>query len=145
MRPASRLLSAAAAALVLLPVGEASAACTRRIVNRSVLTLVASQDGGPPFVLPPGHARAIRLAEPGQIDMMAYCSGALAGAPAAEIHLPYEAVQDRCYIEIGTNYIAKTFGRGTFGLQGTGPFAVNAPRQGDVVLGPAANESCLVR
>ncbi|MGY2050846.1 hypothetical protein [Methylobacterium sp. JK268] len=144
MLPSSRLLPRAAlAALVLLPLGQtaAQAGCTRRITNRSVLTLVGSQDGGPSFVLPPGRSHPVRLSAPGQIDLVATCGREV----VAELHLPYEAVQDRCYVEIGTNAITPDFGRGTFGLQGTGPFAVNAPRQGDIILGPGANEACLGR
>ncbi|ACA20572.1 conserved hypothetical protein [Methylobacterium sp. 4-46] len=147
MRAASRLrpLRAALAALVLLPAGldAAQAGCTRRITNRSALTLVGSQNGGPAFVLPPGHSRTVRLAAPGQFDLLATCGPA--GSVVADLHVPYEAVLDRCYVEIGTNVLASTFGRGFLGLQGTGPFAVNAPRQGDIVLGPGANEACLIR
>ncbi|ACL61927.1 hypothetical protein [Methylobacterium nodulans] len=138
-----RLSPAAAALLALLPLAEAQAGCTRRIVNRSALTLVGSQNGGPAFVLPPGRSRSVRLSAPGQFDLAATCGRS--GAVVAEAHLPYEALLDRCYIELGTNILASTFGRGHLGLQGTGPFAANAPRQGDIVLGPGANDACLVR
>lgn len=146
MNAAHRRLLCAAATALLLPAcaGEAAAACTRRIVNRSALTLVGSQNGGPAFVVPPGRARSVRLVEPGTFDLAAYCSPVLAPsiAPAAQAHLTYEAILDRCYIELGTNELATTFGRGTFGMQGTWPFTANMPRQGDIVLGPVAAEAC---
>ncbi|RVU15493.1 hypothetical protein [Methylobacterium oryzihabitans] len=135
-----------AAALLLLPfvAGEASAACTRRIVNRSALTLVASQDGGPAFVVPPGHARTVRLAAPGRFDLAATCpaAGFLPGETVAQGSFAYEAILDRCYIRFGTDALNAEFGRGTLGLQSTAPFTVNNPRQGDIVLGPVA-EACL--
>ncbi|MFE1602522.1 hypothetical protein [Methylobacterium sp. ID0610] len=138
-----RPLAAATAALVLLPLAEAQAGCTRRIVNRSALTLVGSQDGGPTFVLPPGRSRPVRLSAPGQFDLAASCGPA--GPVVASARLPYEAILDRCYVELGTPLLASTFGRGHLGQQGTGPFAANAPRQGDIVLGPGANGACLIR
>ncbi|MEH3147470.1 MAG: hypothetical protein PGN34_19480 [Methylobacterium frigidaeris] len=133
---------------VLLPAlaGEASAACTRRIVNHSALTLVASQDGGPAFVVPPGRARTVRLAAPGRFDLAATCpmAGFTPGETVAQASFSYDAVLDRCYIRFGTDALNAEFGRGTLGLAGTAPFTLNNPRQGDIVLGPVA-EACLPR
>lgn len=139
---------AACAALLAAGLDEAAAGCTRRVYNRSAYTLVASQDGGPAFVLRPGTSRPIRLSRPGHIDLAAYCGrfgqglpgvpDVLAPQPAqvAQAQFSYEAVLDRCYIEFGTQFFDRALGRGFLGMQGTKPFTLNNPRQGDIILGP---------
>lgn len=139
------------AALALAVLGTActasasSAECLRQIINRSAYVLTARRDGGPPVTILPGHAVQVRLSHPGQLDFAAYCSvpgpdGAL--TPITQASFSYEAVIDRCYIEFGGQAFIPQLGRGFIGLQGTAPFTVNNPRQGDVVLGPFATQAC---
>ncbi len=125
--------------------GAAEAGCTRRIYNRSALTLVGSQDGGPAFVLPPGRSMPIRLTRPGTFDLGVSCAPlgqfgyeGRTGSYAAQAQLSYQAVIDRCYIKVGDQLLRPEFGPGSLGMQSTAPFTVNNPRQGDIVLGPSA-------
>lgn len=145
------LTSRGAAALALAVLGTAgtasvaSAECLRQIVNRSAYVLTARRDGGPPVTILPGHSVQIRLSHPGQLDFAAYCAvpgpdGAL--RPITEASFDYEAVIDRCFVRFGGQAFIPQLGRGFIGLQGTAPFTVNNPRQGDVVLGPFAAPSC---
>ncbi|MDR7035982.1 MULTISPECIES: hypothetical protein [Methylobacterium] len=140
MRQHTKFRSALVAAAVL--VGWASAAsadCTRRIYNRSAYVLVVSQDGGPPISLRPGSSAPVRLSRPGTLDLSVQCSAYGGGAePVARTQFTYQALLDRCYVEFGTQFFVAALGRGFFGTQGTSPFTVNNPRQGDVVLGPFA-------
>ncbi|WP_187277279.1 hypothetical protein [Methylobacterium sp. WL103] len=122
----------------------ASADCLRRVYNRSTAVLVASQDGGPAFVVPPGRSATVRLSRPGQIDLTAYCSPVdrigrpvAGGREAAKLHLDYEAVLDRCFMKFGDGFFQPELGPGFFGTTNTAPFTVNNPKQGDVVLGPS--------
>jgi hypothetical protein len=114
--------SRGAAALALAVLGTActaslaSAECLRQIVNRSAYVLTAR-----------------RAAVPGP-------DGAL--RPITQASFDYEAVIDRCFIRFGGQAFIPQLGRGFIGLQGTAPFTVNNPRQGDVVLGPFATEAC---
>lgn len=126
---------------------EASADCLRRITNRSALVLVASQDGGPAVTLLPGQSLPVRLARPGRLAVSAYCGvpgrdGAL--TPVTQADFAYEAVLDRCFVRFGGDLYVPQLGRGFFGRQGTAPFTVNNPRQGDVVFGPFAAPACPV-
>ncbi len=126
---------------------DASAECLRRIYNRSAFVLVASQDGGPAATLLPGESLPVRLARPGTVSLSAYCAvpgpdGAL--EPVTQAQFDYQAVLDRCFIRFGSGAFVPQLGRGFFGSQGTAPFTVNNPRQGDVVLGPFAAPSCPV-
>src|SRR3954453_23395150 len=135
--------AAAAAALLAGWAGEAVAGCTRRISNRSAYVLVVSQDGGPPFTVRSGTSKPIRLSQPGKLDLAVYCSAyggrtLLDGSQeyVAQSQFTYEAVLDRCYIEFGTQFFVPQLGRGFFGMQGTKPFTLNNPTQGDINLGP---------
>ena len=121
----------------------ASADCLRRVYNRSNLVLVARQDGGPPTMLLPGQSVALRLSRPGQIALSAYCSIPRdGGAPVEQQTFDYEAVLDRCFVRFGGDLFVPQLGRGFIGLQETAPFTVNNPRQGDIILGPAAQPAC---
>ena len=145
MHVRTKHLCAAAAAAALLAgwTAEAAAGCTRRISNRSAYLLVVSQDGGPPFTVRPGTSKPIRLSQPGKLDLAVYCSAyggqtLLDGSQeyVAQSQFTYEAVLDRCYIEFGTQFFVPQLGRGFFGMQGTKPFTLNNPNQGDIILGP---------
>ena len=126
-----------AAALALLGVQEAGAGCLRQVYNRSGYVLMASRDGGPPVTVMPGRSVPLRLDRPGRLNVAAYCALPGAGArPVAEAEFDYEAVLDRCFIRFGSPILVPEFGRGMFGTQGTAPFTVNNPRQGDLILGP---------
>lgn len=126
-------------------VSGASADCLRRVYNRSGLVLVARQDGGPPATLLPGQSLSLRLSRPGQIDLSAYCGiPDVSGAPVLQRTFDYEAVIDRCFVRFGGDLFVPQLGRGFIGLQETAPFTVNNPRQGDIILGPAAQSSCAV-
>ncbi len=142
-----------ASAVVLALLGTActasvaSAECLRQIINRSAYVLTARRDGGPPVTILPGHAVEVRLSHPGQLDFAAYCGvpgpdGSL--SPITQASFSYEAVIDRCFINFGSPLYVPQLGRGFFGTQGTAPFTVNNPRQGDVILGPFATEACPV-
>ena len=142
---------AAALALGLLgtlaAASDASADCLRRITNRSALVLVASQDGGPGATLLPGQSLPVRLARPGRLTLSAYCGVPGAGgssSPVTQADFAYEAVLDRCFVRFGSDLYTPQLGRGFFGQQGTAPFTVNNPRQGDVVLGPFSAPACPV-
>jgi hypothetical protein len=128
-------------------VSLASADCLRQITNRSAYVLTARRDGGPPVTILPGQSVQVRLSRPGTLDFAAYCgvpgpNGSL--TPITSASFAYEAVLDRCYIEFGGQAFLPQLGRGFIGLQGTAPFTVNNPRQGDVVLGPFPSDSCPV-
>jgi hypothetical protein len=144
MHVRTKQLCAAAAAAALLAgwTAEAAAGCTRRISNRSAYLLVVSQDGGPPFTVRPGTSKPIRLSQPGKLDLAVYCSAyggqtLLDGSQeyVAQSQFTYGAVLDRCYIEFGTQFFVPQLGRGFFGMQGTKPFTLNNPNQGDIILG----------
>lgn len=145
MRTRSKQMSLVVASAILLSgwVSVAAAGCTRRIYNRSAYALVVSQDGGPPFTVRPGTSRSVRLSQPGTFDLGVYCSAQ--GGPTlldgsieyvAQNQFTYQAVLDRCYIEFGSQFLVREFGRGSFGTQGTKPFTLNNPNQGDIILGP---------
>jgi hypothetical protein len=124
---------------------SASADCLRRIYNRSSFVLVARQDDGLPTTILPGRALSVRLSRPGKIDLSAYCGvpgtgGAL--KPIVEDFFDYEAQIDRCFIKFGGQLFLPQLGRGFIALQGTAPFTVNNPQQGDIILGPISDASC---
>jgi hypothetical protein len=136
MRPQSKLCAAFVAAAPLAGwAGDASADCLRRVYNRSANLLIVSQDGGPPIAVRPGRSATLRLAQPGTLDLGVQCLGS-GGEPVMRTQFRYQALIDRCYVEFGTQFFVAELGRGFFGQQGTKPFTVNNPRQGDVVLGP---------
>jgi hypothetical protein len=115
----------------------AEAGCLRRVYNRSAYVLVASRDGGPPVTLLPGRSVPLRLERPGRLSLSAYCAVPGSGSrPVAEASFDYEAVLDRCFMRFGERHLRPEFGGGFLGRQGTAPFTVNNPAQGDVVLGP---------
>lgn len=152
MRVRTREISLLAASAIFLAgwVSEADAGCTRRIYNHSAYALVVSQDGGPPFTVRPGTSKPIRLSYPGKLDLGVYCSAQggstlLDGSQeyVAQSQFTYQAVLDRCYIEFGSQFFASELGRGFFGTQGTKPYTLNNPNQGDIILGPIQAE-CLV-
>lgn len=129
----TRRIGLAAAALALTATG-ASADCLRRIHNRSAYLLVASHDGGPAITVPPGRSATYRMARPATLALTARCP--YGGGEAISERFDYEAVQDRCFIRFGGQAFQPQLGKGFLGTQGTAPFTVNNPRQGDVVLGP---------
>jgi hypothetical protein len=137
-----------AAAVLTLTAGLAStgsapaeAGCLRQVVNRSPYVLVASRDGGPPVTVLPGRSVPLRLERPGRLDLAAYCAVPDAGSrPIAQASFAYEAVIDRCFIRFGNQFARPEFGGGFIGTQGTAPFTVNNPQQGDVILGPFASD-----
>lgn len=120
--------------------GAASADCIRHVYNRSPLTLVGAQQGGPSFVVRPGTSRAIRLSGRGSLELSGYCDaygargGDGAGGAAVQTSLRYTAVLDRCYMEIGHDFFDRELGRGFLPRDSIEPFTVNNPKQGDVVL-----------
>lgn len=135
------LWGAALAASTVLMAGEASAACVRHVYNRSPMVLVATQDGGPSVIVRPGTSRSIRLSGPGKLDLAGYCSPrnlrgdpAALGQPVVQETFGYQAVLDRCYVEFGHDFFNRELGRGFLPYEGTSPFTLNNPKQGDVVL-----------
>lgn len=134
---------AAAAILAGAWSADAAAGCLRRVYNRSAYVLVASRDGGPAVTILPGRSVPLRLERPGTLNVAAYCdvSGA-GGGPLAQASFSYTAVQDRCFIDFGDPWFRPQMGKGFWGMQGTAPFTVNNPEQGDVILGPFASEAC---
>lgn len=140
---ATRQFPAAAASLLLMGfwASGADAACTRQIINRSAYVLVGTQNGGPAFTVRPGTSKSVRLSEPGRFDLAAYCPSRGLTAPAASVadaEFSYNAVLDRCYVEIGHDFFDNELGRGFLPRLGDRPFTVNNPKQGDIVLGPFA-------
>ena len=143
MSGSTRLLfgGALCAASLLMGAAGAAADCVRTVHNRSPLVLVASQDGGPSFSVRPGRSRSIRLSRPGTLNLAGYCGRpglrgdpAALGAPVVQETFGYQAVLDRCYFEFGHDFFANELGRGFAPYETTRPFALNNPRQGDIVL-----------
>jgi hypothetical protein len=140
-----RIVPAALALAVLASsVGEAAAGCTRRVTNRSVYTLLVSQDGAPALRVGPGRSVPIHMMQPGRLDLTATCGPGGGTPPVASISLDYEAVLDRCFIRIGDGLFEPQLGPGFVGVRDVAPFAVNNPNQGDVVLGPVGSSACPV-
>lgn len=115
--------------------GEADAACTRRVVNRSPYTLFARQEGGSAFVVPSGRTRSVVLAQPGRMSFEAYCPGAApgAGSPVVADSFRYEVDGPACSYSWGI--YTSQFSRAGF-VPDPEPFVLNNPKLGDVVLGP---------
>lgn len=133
-------LLALSAAASLSANAAAQAGCERRIVNRSGFLVTVSQDGGPAVVVPPGRGLPLRYragATPvtGKIDVTAACPGA--AQPAFSDSYETTAVLDRCYIGIGDGFFEPQLGKAFSTSADTKPLAVNVPRQGDIVVGPA--------
>ncbi len=139
MRPRTMLRLAAALAALAASGGAASAACTRAVYNNSPYLLAFSQDGGPGVLVAPGGRRPIRLERAGQIALAAYCPGAYAADPAsrpvAQDSFDYVADPGICFMKFGYNGLTPYANR-IDPDNGTRPFVVNNPHQGDVVLGP---------
>ncbi len=146
MRNARTMIGLAASLLAGLAAVPAEAGCTRSIINRSGLYAQVSRDGGPWVRIPPRAAQAIRLEHPGKLDIALTCGrGGL--APDNTVYrgaLTYNAIIDRCYIEIDDGFVPDYFGGGTFGFRDTKPMTVNNPRQGDVIIGPRVDGACAV-
>lgn len=117
----------------------AEAGCTRQIINRSGYTALVSRDGGPWVAVRPHRSQAIRFNQSGRIDVALTC-GPGAGPEGAAFRASYGtvAVIDRCYIQFGDGFFEEQLGGGFWGRKDTGPLALNNPRQGDLVVGPAA-------
>ncbi|GAB6842800.1 hypothetical protein [Methylorubrum rhodinum] len=123
----------------LLAASSAEAGCTRQIINRSGYTALVSRDGGPWVAVRPHRAQAIRYAHSGRIDVALTCGrGALPESAAFRASFGTVAVIDRCYIQFGDGFFEEQLGGGFWGRKDTGPLALNNPRQGDLVVGPAA-------
>ncbi|WP_019903269.1 hypothetical protein [Methylobacterium sp. 77] len=142
------LLAGLASFMVLATgVGLAEASCLRQVANRSRLTLVVGQAGGPAVTVRPGTSRKIRLDGPAPVDVSAYCgvglrAGVALGQPVIQRSFAVTAVQDRCYFEIGRGFFERELGPSFFPREGTEPFALNTPRQGDLALGPTGGPAC---
>ncbi|GJE76350.1 MULTISPECIES: hypothetical protein [Methylorubrum] len=117
----------------------AEAGCTRQIINRSGYTALVSRDGGPWVAVRPHRSQAIRFHQSGRIDVALTC-GPAAGPENAAFRASYGtvAVIDRCYIQFGDGFFEEQLGGGFIGRKDTAPLALNNPRQGDLVVGPAA-------
>ncbi|MCJ2034010.1 hypothetical protein [Methylobacterium sp. J-068] len=147
----SKILSSLTLSFLVLSSGGAAADCLRHVYNRSPLVLVATQDGGPSFVVRPGSSRTIRLSGPGKLDLAGYCAPlgrgddlASLGAPAVQSSFGYQAVLDRCFFEFGHDFFDRELGRGFLPYDGTQPFTLNNPKQGDIVL-TTDQATCLPR
>lgn len=130
-------LAAATAVLVAASAGAASAACTRHVYNQSPYLLAVSQNGGPATMLRPGASEAVRMDSAGRLELSAFCpdpSGAPA-TPAAQAAFDYVADPGICFVKWGYNGLTPYANRIDL-ANGTAPFVVNNPHQGDVVLGP---------
>lgn len=139
MRGLSIAAGIAAALGGLIAAGSAEAGCTRQIINRSGYTALVSRDGGPWVAVGPRRSQSIRYRDSGRIDVALTC-GRGAGPEAAAFRASYGtvAVIDRCFIVFGDGFFEPQLGGGFFGRKATGPLALNNPRQGDLVVGPAA-------
>lgn len=106
----------------------AEAGCTRTILNRTSHLVVVSQDGGPGFSVRPRRSHAVRYRTSGTLEVAVYCrvpssrAGPPLEGPAFQATYATVAMLDRCYVDIDGG--------------GTRPLALNAPRQGDVVVAP---------
>lgn len=152
MRKRSKHLSAGLASVLVLTgsFGIAEASCLRQVANRSDLTLVVSQAGGDAITIRPRSSRKLRLDGPAPVDVSAYCGGDRRGGvplgqPVIQRSFAVTAVQDRCYYEIGTGFYERELGPSFYPREGSEPFTLNAPRQGDLALGPAATACSALR
>jgi len=112
--------------------GTAEAGCGRHVYNRSPYTLMVTQTDGSSITVRPRSIGSIRMVEPGQVDVAAFCPGA--GAPILQRSFSYEAVQDRCFFEVGDRFFDRELGNGFLPRRSDAPFTLNNPRQGDLVL-----------
>ena len=131
------ILGGLAGGVLAAPAAEAG--CTRQIINRSGYTALVSRDGGPWVAVRPRRSQAIRYHQSGRIDVALTC-GRGANPESAAFRASYGtvAVIDRCYIQFGDGFFEEQLGGGFWGRKDTGPLALNNPRQGDLVVGPAA-------
>lgn len=134
------ILALAAALGGTLLTGAAEAGCLRHVHNRSPYTLVVTQTDGSSATVRPRSTGSIRMIEPGQVDVAAFCPGA--GAPFLQRSFSYEAVQDRCFFEVGHRFFDRELGNGFLPRRSDAPFTLNNPRQGDLVLFSRA-DACL--
>lgn len=131
-----------AAALGSTLSNEASADCLRSVYNRSPYTMVVTQGDGLSFTVRPRSTGSVRLAGSGKVDVLAYCSGADLRQPVVERSFDYQAVQDRCFYEVGHRFFQNELGNGFLPSRSERPFALNNPKQGDLVLF-SRGEECL--
>ena len=120
----------------------ASADCLRSVHNRSPYTLVVTLNDGLSMTVHPRSTGAVRLSGPGSVEVAAYCSGADASAPILRRSFDYQAVQDRCFYAVGHPFFERELGNGFLPRASDTPFALNNPRQGDLVLFARGSE-CL--
>lgn len=126
----------------LLLSATAEAGCLRHVHNRSPYTLVVTQADGSSTTVRPRSTGSVRMDGPGAVDVAAFCSIAGAGAPILQQSFSYEAVQDRCFYEVGHRFFEQELGNGFLPRRSEAPFTLNNPRQGDLVLF-AGGEACL--
>ncbi|MFD1304202.1 hypothetical protein [Methylobacterium marchantiae] len=130
--------------------GVAEAFCLRQVANRSRLILVVSQAGGVAITVQPGTSRKILLDGPAPVKVSGYCgndqrSDMMLKRPIIQRSFAVTALQDRCYYKIGNDFFERELGPSFFPREGTEPFALNAPRQGDLALGPTGAACPFVR
>lgn len=130
--------------------GTAEASCLRQVANRSTLTLVVGQEGGPAVTVRPGTSRTIRLEGPAPVDISGYCGGVLRGGvplgqPVLQRSFAVTAVKDRCFYEVGNGFFERELGPSFFPREDAGAFALNNPRQGDLALGPSIAACAAIR
>ncbi|KQT11866.1 hypothetical protein ASG40_07600 [Methylobacterium sp. Leaf399] len=125
MRPSSATTLTVGSALFLLAgllPGEAS--CLRTVANKTPHTVLVSQDGGPAFTVRAHASRRLRYDRSGEIAVSVVCRAggrfAAPQPPAFTARYAVVAVRDRCWVDIDGG--------------GTAPLALNAPRQGDIVV-----------
>lgn len=132
-------ITAATLAVTVVLAGAASAACSRHVYNRSPYALVVSQNGGPQTLVRPGRSLPVRLDGPGRLDLQAFCADparqAPGGAPVAQESFSYVSDPGICFVRFGSDLLLPYANR-IDPANGTMPFVVNNPRQGDIVLGP---------
>ena len=136
-------VAAVSLAASVVGAGAASAACSRHVYNRSPYALVVSQNGGPGAIVPAGRSLPIRLDGPGRLDLTAFCATPLSpastqasqGAPVAQASFSYVSDPGICFMRFGIDQLVPYANRIDL-ANGTMPFVVNNPHQGDVVLGP---------
>jgi hypothetical protein len=140
MRLSTLMRLGAALAALAASAGAASAACTRAVYNNSPYLLTFSQNGGPGMTVRPGGRVPIHLDRGGgRIALAAYCPGPygaeLSGSPVAQETFEYVADPGICFMKWAFNGLTPYANRIDV-ENGTRPFVVNNPHQGDVILGP---------
>ncbi|WP_027174185.1 hypothetical protein [Methylobacterium sp. 10] len=150
VRPTFVFAGLASFTVLAAGISTAEASCLRQVTNRSTLTLVVGQEGAPAVTVRPGTSRAIRLDGPAPVDVSGYCGGVLRGGvplgqPVLQRSFAVTAVKDRCFYEVGNGFFERELGPSFFPREDAEAFALNAPRQGDLALGPSAIVCTTVR